>query len=231
MTRGAKLALDRREAQRRRILEVARRHFLAKGYGAATMSAIAAEVRGSKSALWSHFDSKESLFAAFVDADSRDFHADTLAVLDRAGGAFEILAAFVDTFVASISSAAALKLQRQVAAEADRIAVGDLLYGRLVGVVEARLAEFFALHMRVGAFRRGDPHRAARLVIAICLGLDPHRLFLPVDAIGAAPSTEAGFVIDALKTLFAPEDEDEGGVQHDDHAAVRVAVGPRGRAP
>src|SRR3546814_12808762 len=80
---------------------------------------------------------------------------------------------------------------------------------RLVGVVEARLAEFFALYLRAGAFRRGDPRRAARLVIAICLGLDPHRLFLPVDAIGAAPSTPAGFVIDALMTLFAPEDGDE----------------------
>ncbi|SKB87735.1 TetR/AcrR family transcriptional regulator [Sphingopyxis flava] len=206
MKHAADLMADRRETQRRRILDVARRHFLTHGYGATTMSAIAADVGGSKSDLWSHFNSKESLFAAFVDTDSRDFHTDTLALLDRAGEVFEILSAFVDGFVAAVSSPAALRLQRQVAAEADRIAVGDLLYERLVGVVETRLVAFFDAHMREGALRRGDPRSAAWLLIALCFGLDPRRLFCSIEEIGAAASSHGPLVVAALKVLLNPTD-------------------------
>lgn len=226
-------ANDRRAAQRRRILDVARRHFLdvarrhflARGFAAATMSAIAADVGGSKTTLWSHFESKEGLFAALVDADSRDIHTKTLALLDRDGAPFDILRAFAESFIGAMASPAVLKLQRQVAAEADRIAVGDLLYDRLVGVVEARLATFFAARMATGALRRGDPLHAARLTIALCLGLDPHRLFWPVDALGAASSAHAGIVLGALKTLFSPSDGDEDETQDDD--AVAGAAGLR----
>lgn len=214
----------RRAAQRRRILTAARRLFLAQGYAATTMSAIAAEVGGSKTILWSHFDSKEALFAALVDIDSRDFHTGTLALLDGAGAPFAILADFVRAFIAAMSSSAVLTLQRQVAAEADRIAVGNLLYDRLVGVVEARLTTFIAAHMRAGALRRGNPRRAAQLVIALCLGLDQHRLFWPVDALGANPAAHADIVLGALRMLFTPRDGDQDETC-DDASAARAAGG------
>ena len=213
----------RRAAQRGRIFDAARRLFLAQGYAATTMSAIAAEVGGSKTILWSHFDSKEALFAALVEIDSRDFHAGTLALLDGGSAPFAILADFVRAFIAAMSSPAALTLQRQVAAEADRIAVGNLLYDRLVGDVEARLSTFIAAHMRAGALRRGDPCRAARLVIALCLGLDQHRLFWPVDALGAVPAAHADIVLGALRMLFTPCDGDQD--ETCDDASVARAVG------
>ena len=214
----------RRAAQRGRIFDAARRLFLAQGYAATTMSAIAAEVGGSKTILWNHFHSKEALFAALVEIDSRDFHTGTLALLDRGGAPFAALADFIPAFIAAMSSPAALTLQRQVAAEAHRIAVGDLLYDRLVGDVEARLSTFIAAHMRAGALRRGDPRRAARLVIALCLGLDHHRLFWPVDALGAAPAAHADIVLGALRMLFSPRDGDQDETCDDDSAA-RAAGG------
>ena len=69
--------------QRREILASARKHFLSEGYFATTMSAIAADIGGSKGILWTHFASKEQLLAAFVDAEIEDFHSDALAILDR----------------------------------------------------------------------------------------------------------------------------------------------------
>src|SRR3546814_18750006 len=45
--------------KRRKILEIAGRHFLDHGYAAATMSAIASELGGSKTTLWDHFPSKQ----------------------------------------------------------------------------------------------------------------------------------------------------------------------------
>lgn len=225
----ASSAGDRRTAQRRRILDIARRHFLLRGYAAATMSAIAAELGGSKGTLWSHFDSKEALFTALVDADSRDFHADTLSLLDRDGAPFDVLSAAAEAFIAAMSSPSALALQRQVAAEADRIAVGDLLYERLVGVVEARLTTFFAAHMTAGTLRRGDPQRAARLVLALSLGGDPHRLFGPVGAGGSAPSAHAGIVLDTLRTLLTPDDGDDNETLDDADNAAGRSVANRSR--
>src|SRR3546814_10130821 len=62
--------MDRRTAQRSHILAIARRHFLARGYAATTMSAIAADVGGSKATLWNHFKSKDDLFAELVKTDT-----------------------------------------------------------------------------------------------------------------------------------------------------------------
>ena len=56
-----------REAKRAAIVAAARAAFFAHGYGATSMSSIAVTVGGSKTTLWSHFRSKEDLFAAVVD--------------------------------------------------------------------------------------------------------------------------------------------------------------------
>ena len=56
-----------RDFRRAAILAVARTAFFAHGYGATSMSAIAATLGGSKTTLWSHFRSKEALFAAVID--------------------------------------------------------------------------------------------------------------------------------------------------------------------
>src|SRR3546814_617402 len=174
--------MDRRTAQRSHILAIARRHFLARGYAATTMSAIAANVGGSKATLWNHFKSKDDLFAELVKTDTEGIHAEALVILDREGETFEILCTFAETYITAMSTPAALRLQRQAAAVIERIAIGRLLNDRLVGVVETRLANFFATRMAMGALRRSDPGRAAQLTIALCLGLDPRRLFRPAEA-------------------------------------------------
>src|ERR1700761_2914102 len=53
---------DRRKA----ILAIAREIFLTEGYAAASMSAIAARLGGSKGTLYNYFPSKEGLFAEFM---------------------------------------------------------------------------------------------------------------------------------------------------------------------
>ena len=56
----------RKEERREAILAIAKRVFLDQGYSGASMSAISAELGGSKGTLWSYFPSKEELFAARV---------------------------------------------------------------------------------------------------------------------------------------------------------------------
>src|SRR3546814_18733734 len=56
--------------------------------------------------------------------------------------------------------------------------------------------------MAMGALRRSDPGRAAQLTIALCLGLDPRRLFRPAEAAGILPRARAQFVLAVLKDLY-----------------------------
>ncbi len=65
------MKIGKRESQRlqkrAQIIAVAREHFFEKGFEGASMSAIAAQLGGSKRTLWSYFPSKEELFAAVVE--------------------------------------------------------------------------------------------------------------------------------------------------------------------
>ncbi|MFT3998253.1 MAG: helix-turn-helix domain-containing protein, partial [Asticcacaulis sp.] len=56
-----------KDTRREAILDVASRIFLEEGFDAASMSAIAARVGGSKGTLYNYFKNKEELFEAFVD--------------------------------------------------------------------------------------------------------------------------------------------------------------------
>jgi AcrR family transcriptional regulator len=84
-------------AKRRQILEGARRTFLANGFDAASMNEIAREAGVSKGTLYVYFKSKEELFEAIVEAQSReqgqqifnlDRDADIESELSRLGRAF-----------------------------------------------------------------------------------------------------------------------------------------------
>src|ERR1700743_2654399 len=55
-----------RDARREAILDVAQQVFLEEGFGAASMSTIAARLGGSKGTLYNYFKSKDELFVAYV---------------------------------------------------------------------------------------------------------------------------------------------------------------------
>lgn len=64
------MKISKRESQRlekrAQIIAIARQHFFEHGYDNTTMSAIAAELGGSKRTLWSYFTDKEELFEAML---------------------------------------------------------------------------------------------------------------------------------------------------------------------
>src|SRR3546814_14129581 len=84
------------------------------------MSAIAADVGGSKATLWNHFKSKDDLFAELVKTDTEGIHAEALVILDREGETFEILCTFAETYITAMSTPAPLRLQRQAARSEER---------------------------------------------------------------------------------------------------------------
>jgi TetR/AcrR family transcriptional repressor of mexJK operon len=65
------------------ILAAARRMFLASGFGAVSMDAIAREAGASKATLYAYFASKEELFGAVVSHEGeRYFHGFSVHELD-----------------------------------------------------------------------------------------------------------------------------------------------------
>jgi AcrR family transcriptional regulator len=80
--KDAARSVDRASADRLRILEAARSHFFAQGFGAVTMDQLASELGMSKKTLYHHFASKDALLEAVID----HFAAGASAMLGRVFG-------------------------------------------------------------------------------------------------------------------------------------------------
>lgn len=167
------------------------------------MSAIAADIGGSKGILWTHFASKEQLLTAFVNAEIEDFHSDALAILERTQAPVATLRAFAEHFIARMIDPDALKLQRLAGAVVGHVAIGEQIYAELALRIEQALTAFYVREMAQGSLRKGDPARAASLTISLCMGLGHQRLLWTAElAPEDAASARAEIVAEALAELY-----------------------------
>jgi TetR/AcrR family transcriptional regulator, mexJK operon transcriptional repressor len=158
---------DRREA----IVQLALRSFLAHGYEATTMSAIAKEMGGSKGTLWSYFRSKEELLAAVIDSAAAAFQSFMGAILDPEKDIRVVLTRFCETFIGRISSPEPIALQRLIVSQADRYPeIGRAFYEHAPAINHASLADYFSRQMAAGMLRADDPEEAARMLLDLCTG-------------------------------------------------------------
>jgi TetR/AcrR family transcriptional repressor of mexJK operon len=169
----------RGDRRRRAILDVARQIFLKEGYAAASMSAIAEQLGGSKGTLYNYFRSKEELFGAFM-SDACQSQADALfdhlpQVKGDLRGALIELGIRYTTFLLSDP---VVSIHRLVVAEAGRFPeLGQVFYEAGPHKGELRLADYLAGLMDEGWLRRCDAIEAARRLKDLCLS-DLHNLRL-----------------------------------------------------
>lgn len=177
-----------RDAKRAAIIAIARAVFFAHGYGATSMSSIAATVGGSKTTLWSHFRSKEDLFAAVVD-DIVERYGTALSIdLPPDAPVAPTLERFAAALMANILSAPIVDLHRLVTGEAARFPeLATVFWVRGPKRGQARLAAYFASAMGDGRLRPGDPMRAALQFVALCQAESFQQVLL---GMGPAPDTE-----------------------------------------
>src|SRR5580698_6331993 len=100
-----------RDQRREAILKVAREVFFEQGYTAASMSAIAARLGGSKGTLYNYFKSKEELFEAQV-RDLCGTAATFILASTAEGSAIETLTLFGERYLAHLYSEQTVKLFR-----------------------------------------------------------------------------------------------------------------------
>lgn len=109
------------DERREYILAVAALVFADEGYGATSMSTIAARLGGSKATLYKYFPSKEQLFEAVMEQRCGEVTAPLQQIAEAEDGDLEsLLANFGSRFMAALFQPGALELHRTVHAESLR---------------------------------------------------------------------------------------------------------------
>lgn len=189
--------LSRREA----ILDVAKGSFLNQGYAAATMSAIAAELGGSKGTLWSYFPSKEALFTAVIDRATEEFRQQLTLVLNPADDLEVALVRFCRHYLTRVMSADGVALHRLVVAEASRFPeVGKIFYERGPRQTHLLLARFIADAQDRGRLQGIDPIHAAQQLTWLCMA--GHYQMLLTGAADMVTAEDIAVDVDAAMTTF-----------------------------
>lgn len=189
------------------ILDAARRVFLTRGYGDASMEAIARRAGVSKATLYSHFEGKEQLFAAIVTAECQ-----RLSLQLELSGTEELalgqaLHRIGRTFLELITSAQGLDIYRIVVAEIARFPeLGRVLYESGSLQLMERLAELIADARDRGKLTAPDPQRAAAHFIGLMRGDIHMRCVLGLAATPDDPTLDAlvGEGIGAFLRAYAP---------------------------
>lgn len=166
-----------RRARREQILTIARRSFLQDGYSRTSMSAIAAELGGSKGTLWSHFPSKDALFRAVLAAATASFQSEIAELLVPSASLDRTLKHFCVTYLTHATSMDAVKMFRLIAAEQDRLPeMCQLLNDCMSSTTQSALEDFFKSLVQADLIAELDPRLLARSLVTLCLGSVYRRL-------------------------------------------------------
>ncbi|CAN5226616.1 TetR/AcrR family transcriptional regulator [soil metagenome] len=158
-----------RDQRREAFVAAARAAFFEHGYASTTMSAISAQVGGSKTTLWSFFPSKQDLFIAVVDDIVEQYGCALALELCPDLPVEEGLERFAAGMLSKMLSPPIISLHRVVTGEAGRFPeLGRLFYERGPIRGRERLSAYIAKAMSEGMLRAGDPELAARQFASMC---------------------------------------------------------------
>ena len=164
------------------ILAAARRTFLARGFGAVSMDAIAREAGASKATVYAYFSSKEELFGAVVAHEGeryfRGFSAHELDPHAAAASLAEIAHRFLDL----VLSPDAIAVNRITIAEAARFPqLGEVFWRAGPERTRIQIEAFLRRAVAAGTLVIADTRVAAEQFIALLRGDIHQRQLLRLD--------------------------------------------------
>jgi TetR/AcrR family transcriptional repressor of mexJK operon len=187
VTRASMAAVSTPTEKAESILAAARRMFLASGFGAVSMDAIAREAGASKATLYAYFASKEELFGAVVAHEGqRYFRGFSVHELDPAKVEAS-LGEIGESFLKLVLSPDAIAVYRITIAEAVRFPqLGEIFWRSGPERTRVQIEAFLRRAGEAGALSVPDPRLAAEQFIALLRG-DAHlRQLLRLDGDAAA---------------------------------------------
>lgn len=144
--------------------------FLRDGYAQASMDAIAKECGCSKATLYNYFDSKEMLFAAFVQAAGEDFIRRFPATFAEDESTASKLERVGLCILEVILSPDIIALNRLVIGECNRYPeIGELFYQNGIRQSYNTVAEVMKLMIAAGEIHNNSVHFLASQFVALCM--------------------------------------------------------------
>jgi TetR/AcrR family transcriptional regulator, mexJK operon transcriptional repressor len=174
------------------ILAAAERAFLASGFGAVTMDAIAREAGVSKATVYAHFTGKEELFGAIVARLSeRRFGGFSVEALDPVDVEAS-LSAIAHRFLDLVLSPEAIALNRIIVGEVTRFPVlGQVFWAAGPERHRAQIEAFLRRAVQAGSLAIPDPRPAAEQFAALARGEIHLRSLLRLENPGDPAALEA----------------------------------------
>ena len=161
------------------VLRAARRAFLAGGFGAVSMDAIAREAGVSKATVYAHFGSKEELFGAVV-ADVAEQRFGTFSAFELDPRDIEAsLNTIARRFLDLVLSPEAVAVNRIIIGEVTRFpALGEVFWQAGPERNRAQIEEFLQRAAEAGSLAVADPRLAAEQFASLVRGeIHLQRLF------------------------------------------------------
>ena len=160
--------------KRNDLLNVARRHFMADGYAAARMEAIARDASVSTATLYAFFPSKTDLFTQVISDASDDFSRQLQGVQVGGGTVRDQLTAFAETYAAFLADPFVRAVFRLVMAERKRFEqTADRFFERGRAEIGGVLMQVIGEHVETGALKVERPSWAAGQL----MGMIEHPVF------------------------------------------------------
>lgn len=174
------------------VLAAAERAFLAQGFGAVSMDAIAREAGVSKATVYAHFANKEELFGAVIAGLSeRRFHGFSAEALDP-GDIEASLLTIATLFLDLVLSPEAIALNRTIIGEVTRFpALGEVFWAAGPERTRVQIEAFFRRAVATGSLAIPDPRLAAEQFVALARGEIHLRSLLRLEAEGDEPGLAA----------------------------------------
>jgi AcrR family transcriptional regulator len=194
-----------RGGRREAILSVAREVFSQEGYGAASMSHIAARLGGSKGTLYNYFRSKEELFEADIQDRCSSYAQSIFGPTPDSGDVREILTALADRILNLALSDESTAFYTLVVSEAQRApAIGRAFYESGPRNCIERVAAVLDRARADGQIVTDDCTQAAQDFLSLIHGgLHFKRILNVIDRPSAKEmSTEAARMVDVFLRAY-----------------------------
>jgi len=168
MSEATALRTDSESPKRQVMLDAAAELFMAHGYGAVSMDAIARAAGVSKATLYAHFSSKDRLFATIIGDACRQNIAASASLPGADGDLREALTAFAGRTLRFLLEERALAIHRVVVAESVRFPeLGRAFYDNGPGEFRRAFGDWLASESAVGRMSVADPEIAADQFIGL----------------------------------------------------------------
>ena len=159
-------------SKRQSIIDAARALFVAKGFAAVSMDAIAAQAPVSKRTLYNHFESKEAVFGAVVAAEAEaEPSAGAQPAFDPDRALEEQLASMVAARLAELFEPSRFELLRMIIGETVRDPKLAEQFGAELDAHSDLLAPWLVSATELGYLDASEPRAASRLFWKGALGI------------------------------------------------------------